>query len=116
MKFISKSQSHLYIIKIYFAFLKINSFQPADLALTHFSKAIEDIIAIYRVNKHRLFTLLQKLKVMEKCRSEDFKRILKVAYKKMNEISFKLPFEIQEYFEQEIEVKYSGVFYLLFLS
>ncbi|KAK9680535.1 protein of unknown function (DUF4455) [Popillia japonica] len=76
---------------------------PAKLATENFNKAVDDVSLIYRVNKFHLTTLLQKLRELERSRISKFKELLRTAYSKLNKISYKLPFEIQQFFEQEIQ-------------
>lgn len=76
-----------------------------EVDVSQFQKTLEEIHRIYLNYQNRLSSFHNYLRELESNRSESYKEILRTAYQKLHNISFLLPYELQEFFENEILVR-----------
>lgn len=75
-----------------------------NIDIPSFQETLDVIGSMYLDYQNRLSSYHEYLKELERIRSEAYKEILRTAYKKLHNISFLLPYELQEFFEKEILV------------
>lgn len=81
-------------------------FQEFDsMEKTYFLNISKKIVRYNETRKITVDELYYSLVEIEKKRGEKLKLMLREAYTKLLDISYQLPFELEEYFEKEILVK-----------
>lgn len=73
-----------------------------------FEPTSKSIVALYDEYYEQLANFDHFLHALEKTRTESIKSVLKRAYQEFHQISYRLPFEIQQYFEAKILVSILG--------
>ncbi|KAF2889856.1 hypothetical protein ILUMI_16317 [Ignelater luminosus] len=67
-----------------------------------FEKIHEKISKLHQEHTNKIEQFYIFLQDLEKLRANKFKEVLKTAYARLHEISYQLPYEVQQYFEHEI--------------
>lgn len=74
------------------------------LGKENFERIFDKISQLHQKHINKIEQFYIFLRDLEKLRADKFKEVLRKAYARLHEISYQLPYELQQYFENEILV------------